>query len=214
MAIILNKHQSIDLAKKNTDFDFSKVTIGLGWKVREKKKGFLAKLFGGGGDEAEYDLDAIAFLLDANGKCVNLGNRLVGGDVVFFNSQKHPSGTVWSCGDNLVGGDGASDDEQIVCLLDKVPPRYAKILFLVSIYQGQQRGQRFGEVDGAYIRAVDARGKEIARYNLSKADSADDAQSVIFAELYRKGSDWAFRSIAEPRRTASFVDVLQDYVVR
>ena len=214
MAINLNKlqkGQTIVLEKKT--FDLSKVTIGLGWKIREKKQGFFAKLFGGD-DESEYDLDAIAFLLDDHDKVVNLGNRLAGGDVVFFNSQKHPSGTVWSCGDNLVGGDGASDDEQIVCLLDKVPARYAKILFLVSIYEGQKRGQRFGEVDGAYIRAVDARGKEIARYELGNEPGAAEAQSVIFAELYRHGDDWKFRAIGTPRRTVSFVDILQDYIVR
>ncbi len=214
MAINLNKlqkGQTIVLEKKT--FDLSKVTIGLGWKVREKKQGFFATLFGAK-DEAEYDLDAIAFLMNAQDKVVSLGNQLRNGDVVFFNSQKHPSGTVWSCGDNLVGGDGASDDEQIVCLLDKVPARYAKILFLVSIYQGLQRGQRFGEVQGAYIRAVDARGKEIARYELSEEDGAADAQTVIFAELYRHGEDWKFRAIGTPRRTASFVDVLKDYVVQ
>ena len=201
----LKKGQTIVLEKKA--FDLSKVTIGLGWKVREK--GFLSKLFGGG---EEYDLDAIAFLLDADDKVANLGKKLVGGDVVFFNNLKHPSGTVWSCGDNLVGGDGASDDEQIVCLLDQVPAQYAKILFLVSIYEGQKRGQRFGEVDGAYIRAVDAKGKELARYELSGEDGASDAQTVVFAELYRRGDDWKFRAIGTPRKTASFVDVLKDYI--
>ncbi len=211
MAINLNKlqkGQTIVLEKKA--FDLSKVTIGLGWKIREK--GFFEKLFGGGGEE--YDLDAIAFLLDEHDKIISLGNRLVGGDVVFYNSQKHPSGAVWSCGDNLVGGDGASDDEQIVCLLDKVPSRYAKILFLVSIYEGRQRKQRFGEVCGAYIRAVDAKGREIARYELSEQDGAADAQTVVFAELYRHGNDWKFRAIGTPHRTSAFVDVLKDYVMQ
>lgn len=213
MAINLNKlqkGQTIVLEKKR--FDLSAVTIGLGWKVREK--GFFEKLFGGRGDE--YDLDAIAFLMNDRDQVVDLGRngRLIGGDVVFFNSQKHPSGTVWSCGDNLVGGDGASDDEQIVCLLDKVPARYAKILFVVSIYEGQKRNQRFGEVHGSYIRAVDARGKEIARYELGDEPGAANAQSVIFAELYRHGDDWKFRAIGTPRQTASFVDVLKEYVVR
>ncbi len=209
MAIQLQKGQTINLEKKVNDL--SKVTIGLGWKIREKPKGFWATIFGNG-DGSDYDLDAIAILLDEQDKLINFGNRLIGGDVVFFNSKRHPSGTVWSCGDNLVGGDGSSDDEQIVCLLDQVPSQYKKIVFLVSIYQGQQKNQRFGEVEGAYIRAVDARGRELARFSLSNDPAAADAQTVIFAELYRHEGDWKFRAIGEARKTMSFVDVLPAYL--
>jgi len=208
MAIRLEKGQTINLEKKVNDL--SKVTIGLGWKIREKKKGFFASLFGG--DDAEYDLDAIAFLLNGDDKVANLGNQLKDSDVVFFNSKRHPSGTVWSCGDNLVGGDGSSDDEQIVCLLDRVPPQYKKIVFVVSIYQGMEKGQRFGEVEGAYIRAVDAKGREMARYSLSNDPAAANAQAVIFAELYRHGEDWKFRALGNPRSCQSFVDVLREYI--
>lgn len=209
MAIRLEKGQTINLEKKTNDL--SKVTIGLGWKVREKKKGFFASIFGGG-DNSEYDLDAIAFLLNGEGKVASFGDRLVGGDVVFFNSKRHPSGAIWSCGDNLTGGDGASDDEQIVCLLDRMPARYQRIVFLVSIYKGKEKGQRFGEVEGAYIRAVDAKGREMARYSLSNDPSAADAQAVVFAELYRHGEDWKFRAVGSPRRCGTFVDVLKEYV--
>jgi stress response protein SCP2 len=69
MAINLVKGQTIDLRKndKGESFDLSSVTIGLGWDVKQSGGGgFLGKLFGGG-EEAEYDLDAIAFLLDKNG---------------------------------------------------------------------------------------------------------------------------------------------------
>lgn len=202
MAIQLQKGQTINLEKHVNDL--SKVTIGLGWKIRAKRSGLLAKLFGG--NEEEYDLDAIALLLDGQRKITHKA------DVVFFNNKRHPSGTVWSCGDNLVGGDGNSDDEQIVCLLDRVPAQYKTIVFLVSIYQGQQRNQRFGEVESAYIRAVDARGKELARYALSAEEAAADAQTLIFAELYRHGEDWKFRAIGDARKTASFTDVLPQYI--
>ena len=79
MAINLQKGQTIDLRKndKGDSFDLSQVTIGLGWDVRKKKGGFLSGLLGGGKEE-EYDLDAIAFLLDANGKVANLGRKAKG----------------------------------------------------------------------------------------------------------------------------------------
>ncbi|NRT16998.1 stress response protein SCP2 [Flavobacterium sp. 28A] len=104
MAINLQKGQTIDLRKndKGESFDLSKVTIGLGWDVKQKEGSFLGKLFGTNKEE-EFDLDVIAFLLDSNGKVANLGKELVfsngqkvglhGGDVVFFNSMTFPSGT-------------------------------------------------------------------------------------------------------------------------
>jgi tellurium resistance protein TerD len=43
----------------------------------------------------------------------------MGGDVIFFNSQKHPSGHIWLTGDNRTGaGDG--DDEQIIVKLNSL----------------------------------------------------------------------------------------------
>ena len=107
MAINLTKGQTIDLRKDTNDLD--QITIGLGWKVREKKKGFLGGIFGGK-DEAEFDLDAVAFLLNDKNLVDNLGtDKLVGGDIVFFNSRQHPSGTVIHSGDNRTGGTGAAN---------------------------------------------------------------------------------------------------------
>lgn len=105
MAINLKKGQTIDLRKNDKGesvYDLSQITVGLGWDVREEKKGFLGKLFGGTKEE-DFDLDAIAFLLDSNGFVANLGKDLTftnghkvglhGGDVIYFNSMTFPSGT-------------------------------------------------------------------------------------------------------------------------
>lgn len=221
MAINLQKGQTIDLRKNDKGesvYDLSQVTIGLGWDVRQKQSGFLGKLFGG--KEEEYDLDAIAFLLDSNGKVANLGRtvqtqngRHVGlyeGDVIFFNSMKHPSGHIWLTGDNRTGaGDG--DDEQIIVKLDQLDQRYQKILFVVSIYQGRQKNQHFGMVENAFIRAVDARGKEIAKYSLSGNATMNGKCSMVFSEVYRHNGEWKFRAIGEPHNTDNFVDILKNY---
>jgi len=221
MAINLQKGQTIDLRKndKGESFDLNTVTIGLGWDVKQKNSGFLGKLFGG--KEEEYDLDAIAFLLDANGKVANSGRTVrnnnggqVGffeGDIIFFNSMKHTSGNIWLTGDNRTGaGDG--DDEQIIVKLNALDQKYQKILFLVTIYQGTQNNQHFGMVDNAFIRAVDARGVEIAKFNLSGDASLNGMCSMVFAEAYRKEGEWKFRAIGEPKRTDSFVEILKNYI--
>lgn len=220
MAINLQKGQTIDLRKndKGETFDLTTVTIGLGWDVKQKGNGFLGKLFGGAKEE-EYDLDAIAFLLDSNGKVANVGrtanvnNRQVGlyeGDIIYFNSLKHPSGHIWLTGDNRTG-EGDGDDEQIIVKLDSLDQRYQKILFLVTIYQGKKNNQHFGLVENAFIRAVDARGKEIAKYNLSGDASMNGMCSMVFAEAYRKDQEWKFRAIGEPKQTDNFVDILKSY---
>lgn len=224
MAINLVKGQTIDL-RKNSDggspYDLSSVTIGLGWDMKKKSGGgFLGKLLGGGKKGEDYDLDAIAFLLDANGKVANLGRtvqtqdgRKIGlyeGDVIFFNSQKHPSGHIWLTGDNRTGaGDG--DDEQIIAKLDLLDKRYDKILFVVSIYMGGQRNQHFGMLENAYIRAVDSKGKEILRFNLSGDESYTNMRSMIFAEIYRKEDSWKFRALGDPKPDVSFVSILKEY---
>lgn len=211
MAINLKKGQTIDLRKNDRGenvYDLSRVTIGLGWDVRQKKSGFLGKLFGGG--EEEYDLDAIAFLLDDNGKVANLGNKLKNGDVVFFNSLNHPSGKIWLTGDNRTG-EGDGDDEQIIVLLDSLDQKYSRIIFLANIYQGLKNNQHFGMIDNAFIRAVDAKGKEIAKYSLSGDASMNGKCSMIFSELYRHNGEWKFRAIGDPYQTDNFVDHLAKY---
>lgn len=222
MAINLVKGQTIDLRKndKGEEFDLSQITVGLGWDIRQKKAGGFLGKFMGGGKEAEYDLDAVAFVLDANGKVADLGRtvqtndgRSMGmyqGDVVFFNSMKHPSGHIWLTGDNRTGaGDG--DDEQVIVKLDALDQKYQKIVFVVTIYQGRQNGQHFGMVENAFIRAVDAKGKEIARFTMSGDATFNNMCGMVFAEVYRKDNAWKFRALGNAEASDSFVDILKGY---
>jgi stress response protein SCP2 len=200
MAVSLNKGQGVSLRK--TDNDLSQVTIGLGWDVAEAKTGFFGSLFGG--KQEEYDLDAIALVLGANGKMH--GPQ----DAVFYNAKQHPSGAIWLTGDNRTG-EGDGDDEQIIVELDEVDSQYQRILFVVSIYEGRKKNQHFGKVANAYIRAVDAQGKEIARYNISGNSALDGQCSLTFAELVRANGGWAFNAIGTPHQTDRFVEVMQSY---
>lgn len=220
MAISLIKGQTVDLRKndKGEEFDLSSVTIGLGWDVRQKTGGFFGKLFGGGETE-EYDLDAVAFLLDSNGKVANMGHpiqtnghnvKMYEGDVVYFNSMIHPSGHIWLTGDNRSGaGDG--DDEQIIVKLNSLDPKYYRILFIVTIYKGKQNHLHFGMVDNAFIRAVDSHGKEIAKFSLSGDATYNGMCSMTFAEVYRKDGSWKFRAIGDAHQTDNFLEILERY---
>lgn len=213
MAINLQKGQTIDLRKndKGETFDLTRVTIGLGWDIRQKSSN---------SSDSEYDLDAIAFVLDSNKKIANLGREVefngnkfnfIGSDIIFYNNQKHPSGHIKSTGDNRTG-DGDGDDEQIIVLLDSLSSQYQSIVFLVTIYQGILNNQHFGMVSNGFIRAVDARGKEIARYNLSNDATYSGMCSMTFAEIYRKDGTWKFRAIGDPSPNDNFNGLLPKYL--
>jgi stress response protein SCP2 len=214
MSVSLTKGQGVSLLK--SQYDLSLVTIGLGWDLADKKS-FMSSLLSVVKKEPEYDLDAVAFLLGSNGKVNNLGdvkdNRstLINGDVVYFQSLKHYSGNIWLTGDNRTGaGDG--DDEQIVVRLDAIDPRYERIVIVVQIYQGLKNSQHFGNVSNAFIRAVDAKGKEMVRYDLSGDPSFNEHCSMVFAELVRDTGGWQFKAIGKPYRADSFVTILKDFI--
>ena len=193
MAINLVKGQTIDLRKnaQGDSYDLSSVTIGLGWDVR-----------GSGGDD--FDLDASAILLNSSGKLSGIS------DVVYFGNLKHSSGQVWSNGDNLTGA-GEGDDEQLVVKLDSVGAQFDKIVFMVNIYQGRSRGQHFGMIQNAFIRAVDKKGKEIIKYTLSGDGTYNNMCSVIFGEVYRRETSWKFRALGEALPVDGINDVIKNY---
>lgn len=213
MSVSLRKGQSVSLRKN--EHDLSSVTIGLGWDINEEKKGLLGGLFGK--KEPEYDLDVIAFLCNAQGKVADLGDvengrpSLVNGDIIFFNSLRHKSGHIWLTGDNRTGaGDG--DDEQIIAQLNSLDPKYEKIVFIVQIYNGQELKQHFGKVQNAFIRAVDAKNVEMARFDLSGGAAFDGQRSMLFAELVRESTGWKLNAIGEPSESDSFVPHLKNYL--
>lgn len=190
--ISLVKGQTIDLRKNASggSHNLSQVTIGLGWKMSER-----------GGT---FDLDAAAILLDKNGKIA------ANDDVVYFGNKKHKSKQIWSTGDNLTG-EGAGDDEQIIVKLDSIEPQYERIVFFTTIYQGRSKGQSFGDVKEAYIRAVDAGNSEIAKFNISADSSLSNKCSFIFGEAYRKDGTWKFRALGDAHEADSISMICEKY---
>ena len=174
MGVSLSKGGNVSLSKEAPGL--TAVTVGLGWDVRSTTG-------------ADFDLDASAILLTGSGKVSSDAN------FVFFNNLKSPDGSVEHTGDNLTG-EGEGDDEQIKVNLAGVPGDVEKIVFPVSIYDAESRGQSFGQVRNAFIRVVNqAGGTEIARYDLSEDASTETA--MVFGELYRHGSEWKFRAVGQ-----------------
>ncbi|WP_354638821.1 TerD family protein [Kitasatospora camelliae] len=174
MGVSLAKGGNVSLTKEAPGL--TAVIVGLGWDVRSTSG-------------ADFDLDASALL------CGESGRVLTDKHFVFYNNLTSPDGSVEHSGDNLTGG-GDGDDEQIRVDLAAVPPTVTKVVFPVSIYDADNRGQSFGQVRNAFIRVVNAAdGGEVARYDLTEDASTETA--MVFGELYRNGAEWKFRAIGQ-----------------
>lgn len=174
MALTLQKGGNLSLSK--TDPSLTKILVGLGWDPRVT-------------DGAAFDLDASAFLLNADGKVRGEQN------FIFYNQLRSPEGAVEHAGDSRDGlGDG--DDEAIKVDLSKVPADVDKIAFVVTIHEAEARRQSFGQVGNAFIRIVNnVSGVEVVRFDL--AEDASTETAMVFGELYRHNGEWKFRAVGQ-----------------
>ncbi|BBE30281.1 hypothetical protein OSSY52_04220 [Tepiditoga spiralis] len=172
MAISLKKGEKVDLTKGT---GIKKVIVGLGWDTNKYDGGF------------DFDLDASAFLLDANGKATSET------DFVFYNNLKHPSGAVIHTGDNRTG-EGEGDDEEILIDFEKIPSNIEKIAITVTIFEADQRKQNFGQVSNAFVRIVNQdTNEEYLRYDLTEDFSVETA--LVICEIYKHNNEWKFNAV-------------------
>ncbi|MDR2612068.1 MAG: TerD family protein [Deltaproteobacteria bacterium] len=174
MAVSLSKGGNVSLSKEAPGL--KAIFCGLGWDARST-------------DGAEFDLDASAFLLKADGRVSS--DR----DFIFYNNLQSPDGSVQHAGDNRTGA-GEGDDEVILVNLAAVPAAVERIAVTVTIHEADTRRQNFGQVSNAYIRVVNQDGGvEIARFDLSEDMSTETA--MIFGEVYRHGAEWKFKAVGQ-----------------
>ena len=167
MAINLQKGQKQSLQ------GLSKIKIGLGWSPNV-------------GTGAQFDLDASAFMLNANRKTPTDEH------FIFYNNATSPDGAVEHKGDNQ-DGEGDGDDEVIVIDLNKVGKEVVEIVFCVTIHEAADRKQNFGQVRNSYIRILDdSNGSEIMNYELDEDFSIE--ASVEFGRLYLRNNEWKFEA--------------------
>jgi tellurium resistance protein TerD len=174
VGVSLSKGGNVSLTKAAPNL--TAVTVGLGWDVRTTTG-------------ADFDLDASAIVCNASGKVMSDQH------FVFFNNLRTPDNAVEHQGDNLTG-QGEGDDEQINVNLAGMPTDADKVVFTVSIYDAESRGQSFGQVQNAFIRVVNQSDRnELARYDLTEDASTETA--MVFGELYRKDNEWKFRAVGQ-----------------
>ncbi len=178
MAVNLSKGQRVSLDKS-----MRMALVGLGWDPNKYDGGY------------DFDLDASAFILGANGKVAK------DEDFVFYNNPDWRDHTVWSTGDDRTGGNSEEgDDEQIFIDFTKIPPEVDKIAITVTIHEAEERHQNFGQVSNAYVRVAridsenDTDGETVIRFDLEEDFSIETA--LVVCEIYRKNGEWKFNAVA------------------
>lgn len=174
MSVNLVKGQKVNLQKEDGT-NLNKIVVGLGWDVNKYD------------GQADFDLDASAFLLNANGKVRN------DNDMIFYGNLKSLDESVVHTGDNLTG-EGEGDDEQIKIDLSKVPADVEAIAVTVTIYDADRRKQTFGQVSNAFARILDQdNNNEVIRYDLGEDYSTETA--LVVAKIYRHNGNWKIEAV-------------------
>ena len=176
MAINLQKGQRVSL-----DNSMKMALVGLGWDTNKYDGGF------------DFDLDASAFMLGANGKIQQET------DFVFYNNMNGRNNAIKHMGDNLTG-EGDGDDEVIIIDFSKIPSDIEKIAICVTIHEAIERRQNFGQVSNAYVRVAkianefDSMGEDQLRFDLEEEFSIETG--LVVCEIYRKNGEWKFNAVA------------------
>lgn len=168
-----------DVNLKEKDPTMTKVNVGVGWDVNAF-------------DSDVIDLDVSAILLNKDNM------TRMDEDFVFYNNPQSKECEVKHKGDSRTGA-GEGDDEIISVDLNALSFDIVKVLFVLSIYKGNEKDQKLEQVQGAFIRVVNADSRlEITRYDLTNDIKDRPETAFICASLNREGPKWHFTPIGEP----------------
>lgn len=179
----LAKGQKLSLSK---DMGGLKVAIiGLGWTPRRFES------------QSDYDLDASCFVLKDDGSqfgAVVTNPEPSNGWVCFYGQSQLPGSAVIHSGDARTG-DASGDDEQIKIDFSKMPAEAARVAVIITIHEGSDRKQNFGQIDDAYAKVYDESGKELYQFDLDASASSNTA--VMMVEFKKTNGDWVMQAVGE-----------------
>lgn len=160
------------------DPTIKKLMIGVGWD---------SNAFG----SDVVDVDISLFLLDMDNM------TRINEDFVFYNNMETMEGAIRHEGDNRTGaGDG--DDETILIDLHGVTFDIHRIVFVYSIYRGEEKDQSLSKIRNAYIRIVNTdNDHEMLRFELDEHFKGKDETGAIVGSLNREGPKWHFTPLME-----------------
>lgn len=180
----LAKGQKLNLSK---EFGLKVVKIGLGWNPRKFDS------------QKDFDLDASLFVLKEEpgnpfGRVLTLPTANDGW-VCFYGQPNLPGDVAVHSGDNRTGS-GEGDDEVITVDFTKMPAEASRCAVIVTIHEGADRRQNFGQVDDAYAKIYNEGGTLLAEYDLD--EKASTATAMMFVEFKKNSSgEWVMQAVGE-----------------
>ncbi len=178
--VTLSQGQEVEIRYAD-DRPLTKIIVGVGWDPAA--------------GATNMDVDSSVVVMSANNR-----DR----DLIYFGDKEHPSGCVVHHGDNLTGDGGAQggDDENITVRLDKVPSNRDKIVFVLNIYNCEDRRQTLASVKNLYIKLYDPDSKTtLIEYRVTGNMGNDTA--LVIGAASRKGSGWSFKAIGRSLRVGN-----------
>ncbi len=149
----------------------SRVRLGLGWDRRND----------GGPD---FDLDAVVFLSDGDGRLENEGR------IAYDGQQCGAPRPVVIYNDNITG-EGEGDDEVIDIDLAELPPLITRVTIAFALNDAERNAQNLGQVAGLFIRLMTLPGEvEVARFDMPPIPTR--ATAAVMGELARAEGGWIF----------------------
>lgn len=151
--------------------------------------------------------------LDLDSSVVVVNENTGATDVVYFGALEHSSGCVIHHGDNLTGEyEGYNDDETIDVFLDKVPRDKNKLVFILNVYDCDDRNQTLEDAKNMYIRLYDVDGgKVLAEYTVNENHKKCTALIIGVAKRVAD-NEWTFKAVGKGSTAVSIYDMLDDCI--
>lgn len=177
MAMTLDKGSKLSLDKFEQS-DLKVLRVELSWDAPETT-GSHFKTY-------DYDLDALAFIIDKDQKAVDNYTHFC-----FFGQPNTPA--IKSSGDDRTGEDGG---EALLITLDNVPPQGAHIPVIVDLHKANERNQNLAQMKSGTVRILNHETDELLADVKMNNFSSNDT-SILFVMINRTNTGFEVESVKE-----------------
>lgn len=190
MYIQVHQGQRVELITPGSNI--SRLLVGLGWDPLQTEE-----------KTADFDCDVSVFMLNAARKLRDKD------DIIYFGHLESACAGVKHLGDHRTGL-GEGDNEQIVLDLKLIPPAIQTLVFVVTLYEGEQRGQDFSLIHNAFLRIANlVNREELMRFHLSEEYTGQKA--ILVGEISRTLQGWEFLARGEGTEDSSLFQVAKRF---
>ncbi|TKD69199.1 TerD domain-containing protein [Pseudalkalibacillus hwajinpoensis] len=132
-------------------------------------------------DDQTIEVDAAAFLLNEENKCSGDESFLFYGQPISADQSVK----------QIKQGDNRNET---YLSLKKISPAIQKVAFTLTIHEGEERGQNFGQVSSLSLRIADkVTGENLVTFTFGEELTKETA--IVVGELYLHKGDWKFSAV-------------------